>query len=90
MPYLLAAIIVIVYVPILLVSYKYERPTTVYYIMATISVIIIMHLASTVSEASKSPDPQAEMGLGLYLMAAIGLFTILTIAAIILFIYRLK
>ncbi len=90
MPYLLFAITLVVFVPIILLSYRFKKPVIAHYILGFINIGIVAHMLSTMEEASKSFDPQAGMGLGFYLMAALATFTLLTLAGIVRFIYQMK
>lgn len=90
MPYLLFAITLVVFVPIILLSYRFQKPVFTHYILGFINIGIAAHVLSTVDEASQSSDPQAGMGLGLYFVATLAAFAIFTIVGIVIFIYQMK
>ncbi len=90
MPYLLIAITIVVFVPLILLCYKHHKPTIPYYILGFINMGIALHVLTTVDKANASPDPQAGMGLGLYIMVALAAFVLLTLAGIGLFAYQMK
>lgn len=90
MPYLLIAITMVVFVPVILLSYRFHKPVIAHYILGFINIGIVVHLLSMMEEVNKSSDPQAGMGLGLYFLVALSSFAILTGVSIIIFIYQIK